>query len=152
MRTGKGIAGVTAMLLALACVAPARGQPGEGAPAPRAGHPVIGLWRLDLPAFTCHETYRIRADGTTSVASAGERAESRFTIADRPSAAGFYRWVDRTTSTNGAPDCAGQFSPVGEEVVRYLIFDRSATHFLLCEQEDLQTCIGPFERIREALI
>ena len=80
-------------------------------PAPAPSHPILGIWKLSLPALGCSETYRFRGDGTTLVTSAEEVSESEFRIPDQPSEKGFYKLEDRivkaafkelTTSTTPA--------------------------------------------------
>ena len=115
----------------------------------RADHPFIGTWRIDLPSLSCHEIYRVRANGTTLVTSAQEVAESTFTLSDRPSAKGFYKWVDKITKDNGKKDCGGEVMQLGHESTNYVIMHPSGDRFLMCEEEDLKSCIGPFIRLKD---
>ena len=80
------------------------------------------------------------------VTSGAQTAESEFEIDLVPSANGFYRWVDKIVKDNGKPDCMGGIMQVGHVVTNYIIIDRSGKGFLLCEQERLDTCVGPFRR------
>jgi hypothetical protein len=114
---------------------------------PRADHPVIGIWRINLPSLSCHEIYRVRADGTQLVTSAAEVSESTFVISDQPSDKGFYKWADKITKSNGGGDCLGRAIPVGDESTTYVIFNPSQSQFLMCEAEDIKTCFGPFIRL-----
>jgi len=109
-------------------------------------HPLIGSWRIDLPDVQCHEIYNIRADGTTFVTSASEVASSDFEIDLKPSSRGFYKWVDKITSDNGQPDCMGSTDEAGHVATNFIFLNKSGKQFLMCEQEDLRTCIGPFVR------
>lgn len=118
----------------------------------RSDHPLVGLWRLPYPGSACWEIYRIQPDGTTLVTSADEEAESEFTVTDLPSARGFYKWVDRVVRDNGGKDCGGNVTQAGNELTRYVLMLPSRKLFVLCEDEDeeLETCIGPFLRIEES--
>lgn len=118
----------------------------------REDHPIIGTWRIDIPALSCTEVYRVRGDGTMLVTSAEEVAESTFVISDEPTDSGFYKWVDTITKDNGKKDCTGSITQVGEKSTTYLIFDRNEDRFLMCQSEDIATCIGPFVRVRDQYI
>lgn len=114
----------------------------------RADHPILGTWKITLPDVKCDEVYRFRADGTAFITSAEEIAESEFEIAAKPSAAGYYKWVDKIVKDNGKKDCSGQITSPGEAATNYLRFHQSGDMFLMCEKEDINTCIGPFVRVR----
>ena len=114
----------------------------------RADHPFIGTWRLTMPDNSCFEIYRIRADGTSLVTSGDEVGESEFEISDQPSAKGFYKWVDTVVKDNGKKDCAGETTQVGHVATNYLRFNPSANMFLMCQEEDINTCIGPLVRVK----
>ena len=110
------------------------------------GHPLIGVWGIDVPGTGCHEVYTFHPNGTTSVMSGEERGETEFEMAVEPSAKGFYRWVDRVVKDNGKPDCTGQMTQVGQTATNYLLVEPTGRQFLMCATEDLRTCVGPFER------
>jgi len=110
-------------------------------------HPLVGVWRIDVPGTDCHEVYTIQADGTAQVTSGQQAAESEFVIDLKPSPRGFYRWVDRLVKDNGLPDCTGAVSTLGHEATNFIILHPSRPEFLMCVAEDLETCIGPFLRI-----
>lgn len=112
----------------------------------RPDHPIIGTWKITLPDNSCHEIYRVRANGTSVVTSADEVAESTFDISDQPSPKGFYKWVDKITKDNGQKDCSGEVMEIGHEATNFITFHPSGNMFLMCEKEDLNTCIGPFVR------
>lgn len=114
-----------------------------------ANHPLLGTWMLRIPGKNCQEIYQVRGDGTTLVTSAAEVAQSEFTVSEKPSAKGFYKWVDKVVKDNGGKDCSGNISKPGHEVTLYLRFHPSGNLFLLCEKEDLNTCFGPFVRQKE---
>jgi len=111
-----------------------------------ANHPLIGSWRIDVPGTQCHEVYDIKTDGTMSVTSGAQAAESEFEIDIKPSARGFYKWVDKIVKDNGKPDCMGRIMQVGHVSTVYIIVHRSGREFLICKQESLDTCIGPFRK------
>ncbi len=121
---------------------------GLAAAAPAADHPILGIWRLSLPELGCSETYRFRGDGTTLVTSAEEVSESEFKIPDKPSAKGFYRLEDRITKDNGKKDCSGAIMKVGTRATNFIRFHPSGALFLMCADETMDSCIGPFERVQ----
>lgn len=121
---------------------------GPSLAAPAADHPILGIWRLSLPELGCSETYRFRGDGTTLVTSAEEVSESEFDIPDKPSAKGFYRLDDRITRDNGKKDCSGMIMKVGTRATNFIRFHPSGTLFLMCQDESMESCIGPFERVK----
>ncbi|WP_040787620.1 hypothetical protein [Massilia niastensis] len=121
---------------------------GPSLAAPAADHPILGIWRLSLPELGCSETYRFRGDGTTLVTSAEEVSESEFNIPDKPSAKGFYRLDDRITKDNGKKDCSGMIMKVGTRATNFIRFHPSGALFLMCQDESMEACIGPFERVK----
>lgn len=111
-----------------------------------ADHPLLGAWRIDVPGTQCHEIYLIKANGTTAVTSGAQAAESEFQMDLRPSARGYYKWVDRIVKDNGQPDCMGERMEVGHVATNYIRLHPTKPEFLLCEAEQLDTCVGPFRR------
>jgi hypothetical protein len=105
-------------------------------------HPIVGTWKITLPLSDgpCDEIYSIRPDGTALVTSAEEISESVYEISDDPSEKGFYRWVDTITKDNGKKDCLGHVA------TNYIVFHSSGDMFLICIEERLESCIGPFAR------
>ncbi|KQQ96778.1 hypothetical protein [Massilia sp. Leaf139] len=116
-------------------------------PAPAANHPILGIWRLALPELRCVETYRFRGDGTTLVTSKEEISESEYRIPDKPSPKGFYKLEDRIVKDNGKQDCSGEIMEVGTQATNFLRFHPSGALFLMCSDETMEACIGPFERV-----
>lgn len=112
-----------------------------------ANHPLLGSWRIDVPGTQCHEIYTVKRDGTMSVTSGAQAAESEFEIDVEPSAKGFYKWVDKIVKDNGKPDCSGEIMQVGHVATNYIILHPTRPEFLMCEAERLDTCIGPFRRL-----
>jgi hypothetical protein len=135
---------LAALALALAACAP---QVQAAAPLPLSSHPIHGIWRLALPALACVETYRFRADGSTLVTSGAEVSESQYVIPAQPSAKGFYKLEDRIVKDNGKRDCAGSVMKVGTRATHFVRFHPSGSLFLLCSDETMTACIGPFERV-----
>lgn len=133
------IALACASVLAAACV--------SAAPV-RADHPIVGTWRFVLPDGSCHEIYRIRADGTALITSAAEVAETEFDIADQPDTDGFYKSSDKIVKDNGKKDCTGQISEVGRSVASFILFHPSGNMFLMCMERSTEACMGPFVRVR----
>ena len=111
-------------------------------------HPLIGAWKLDVPGTNCHEVYRVREDGTTAVTSGEQVAESVFELDLFPSAKGFFKWVDKITKDNGKPDCMGSVMQVGHVATNYILLHPDGNMFLMCEAEELSTCIGPLIRMQ----
>ncbi|WP_229423350.1 hypothetical protein [Massilia frigida] len=133
---------LTALALSLAVLAPAT----HGAPL-AASHPILGIWKLTLPDGSCSETYRFRGDGTTLVISAAEVSESTFDIPAKPSAAGFYKLVDKNVKVNGKPDCSGKVMKTGATGTNFIRFHPSGFLFVMCAAESFDACIGPFRRV-----
>ena len=131
---------ILSLILLLAAAMPAQAAPPQN-------HPILGVWRLELPDGSCTETYRFRADGTTLVTSAGEVSESEFDIPAVPSAKGFYRLIDRVVKDNGKQDCEGAITEVGTTATNFIRFHPTGTLFLMCASESLERCIGPFKRV-----
>lgn len=134
---------IVSLILLAAAIQGARAAP----PAPARNHPLLGIWKLDLPDVGCSETYHFRSDGTSLVTSAEEVSESEFRVPDKPSAKGFYRLEDRIVKDNGKKDCAGQITKVGTRATNFIIFHPSGVLFLMCADESMRACIGPFERV-----
>lgn len=114
---------------------------------PSASHPLLGIWVLSIPQLGCSETYHFRGDGTTLVKSAEEVSESEFTVAEKPSAKGFYKLEDQVVKDNGKQDCSGEIMQIGTRATNYLRFHPSGARFIMCQDESMQACIGPFERM-----
>jgi len=120
--------------------------PAPAMAAPSASHPLLGIWTLSIPQLGCAETYHFRGDGTTLVKSAQEVSESEFTVAEKPSAKGFYKLEDRIVKDNGKQDCSGEIMKIGTRATNFLLFHPSGARFVMCRDETMETCIGPFER------
>ncbi|MBC3862772.1 hypothetical protein H8K32_11720 [Undibacterium jejuense] len=112
----------------------------------RADHPLVGAWKIELPEFACYEVYNLRANGTKRTISGREVSESVFRISDYPSARGFYKWIDKIVKHNGQADCTGDKSPIGDIAINYILLHPDGTQFLLCSEENLHECVGPFIR------
>jgi len=135
---------VATLLAALALAQPASAAPPKP---PSPAHPLLGIWVLHLPDANCAETYHFRGDGSTLVKSALEVGESEFTVSEAPSANGYYRLDDRVVKDNGKPDCSGNVTKVGARATNYLRFHPSGQRFVMCRDESMQACIGPFDRV-----
>jgi hypothetical protein len=114
---------------------------------PSASHPLLGIWVLSIPQLGCAETYHFRGDGTTLVKSKDEVSESEFTVAEKPSVKGFYKLEDRIVKDNGKQDCSGEVMQIGTRATNYLRFHPSGARFVMCRDESMEACIGPFERM-----
>lgn len=113
-----------------------------------ADHPLVGHWRIDVPHVACAEEYHVRTDGTRSIAAGEERAESEFMISLRPDPKGFYSWTDRIVAGNGKADCTGSIAGIGRTAANFILVRPDGNHFLVCKQADIQSCFGPYVRIR----
>lgn len=133
------VAGLAATSLLAANIAAAQPLPAE--------HPLIGTWVITAPNG-CAETYAVRADGTATITSADEVAESRLTISDKPSARGFFKWTETVVKDNGKKDCSGEVGEVGRTAVSYVLLSPDKSQFAMCEREDRNACIGPFKRAK----
>jgi hypothetical protein len=131
-------------LVLLACACDVGADPPR---APKPGHPILGTWSLEVPGTECEETYFMRQDGTSVVTSGEELGQSAYEIADAPSDKGFYKTTDRITQDNGKLDCVGKVSKIGDQVVLYIRFHPSGQMMIMCRDESLQDCIGPFYRV-----
>jgi hypothetical protein len=113
---------------------------------PKAGHPIIGTWRLYVQQTSCIETWEFRTDGTSHNYSGSEDSKSEYTISDDPTPAGYYILVDTIVETNGQPDCLGNRVPVGDRAIGYLV-PALGDQFRLCIDADLTDC---FTMVRAA--
>ena len=120
-------------------------QPVSPTPLP-ADHPLIGVWRIDLPEVDCYEQYSLNANGTKRSVSRGEITESVFRLSIKPNRNGFYTWTDQIVKSNGKRDCLGEVTPVGDTATNYILLHPDGNQFLLCTEQDLNTCIGPYVR------
>jgi hypothetical protein len=105
---------------------------------------------LFLVSAPAPETYRFRGDGTSLVTSRQEVSESEYRVHPQPDAKGFYVLDDRVVKNNGKQDCTGETVRIGAAVRNYLRFHPSGDMFLMCFQETMGSCIGPFRRVRGA--
>ena len=142
----------SATFLALACFAASACMAAPPAVPPaavpiRPDHPLLGAWEITTKNEQCVETWRIDRAGTMLVTSADEVAEARFTIADQPSARGYYKWVDTLVKDNGKKDCWGQVTKPGKTTTRYVMMNPARDRFILCTAEDGRQCFGPFVRV-----
>lgn len=137
--------------IALACALAASAAvttPVSAAGPIRSDHPIVGTWRFVLPDGSCHEVYRMRADGTALITSAAEVVETEFVIDDQPDENGFYKALDKIIKDNGKHDCTGQISEVGHSVSSFILFHPSGNMFLMCLQRSMEACLGPFIRVK----
>jgi len=120
--------------------------PASAATALSHDHPLLGSWKVTLPDGSCSETYFFRSDGTSLVTSADEVAESDFEVSLEPTDKGFYKLVDKIVRDNGKQDCQGNVTTVGQQATNFITFHPSGQMFLMCREESLEACIGPFRR------
>jgi len=133
--------------LALVSVAAVAAPPAD-APLPvRADHPFLGAWQITKRDNDCAEVYRIDRSGRTLITSAEEVAQSTFTISDKPSPRGYYKWVDTLVKDNGKKDCWGQITKPGKTTTRYVMMNPARDRFIVCLAEDGRQCFGPFVKV-----
>ena len=113
----------------------------------RADHPFLGAWQITRRDDACAEVYRIDRSGHTLITSADEVAQSTFTMSDRPSTKGYYKWVDTLVKDNGKKDCWGQVTKPGKTTTRYVLMNPAADRFIVCTAEDGKQCFGPFVKL-----
>lgn len=111
-----------------------------------AGHPLIGLWRLEMPDHKCFEEYDFHTDGTVSVTSGEERGDSDATVVAIPGSTGLYKWTDKVTTSNGKLDCSGATTPVGDVAVNYIRVHPDGNRFLMCGSERTNSCFAELTR------
>lgn len=110
-------------------------------------HPIVGVWEFTARGAPCTETYLFKANGTALVTSGEEVAETRYEISPRAGAGGFFKMMDVVTRDNGKKDCGGSITEVGRKATYFIHFHHSGDLLLMCEQESLDTCIGPMVRV-----
>lgn len=139
-------------LLALAGLLPACRAAGPAPvtrPVPlRADHPLIGAWQITTRDGSCTETWIIDRAGTALVTSNEEVGQMRFTISDRPSPRGYYKWTDTLFKDNGKKDCSGRATQPPVTTVNYVLMSPQGDRFVMCSAEDGRACFGPFVRVQ----
>jgi hypothetical protein len=146
-RTDRGPGPLRGALLAfgLGMAMDAAAGPPEDKPL-RSDHPIIGAWALRADDNGCTEIYRISREGTSLVTSADEVAQTRFQVSDRPSAKGYYKWVDTIVKDNGKKDCSGKVTKP-HTTTSYILMNETNKAFISCQNESTKACIGPFVKI-----
>lgn len=111
-------------------------------------HPIIGSWKFRPPGRNCSESYIFHSDRTCTYSSGEETGESTFEISDKPSTAGYYKLTDTITKSNGRPGCSGGTVPIGNKATVYIHFHPARSNeFVMCRNESLEACFGPFKRL-----
>ena len=124
--------------------------PSSTAPATPAQHPFVGSWTWTLPDKQCTETWQYRANGTRRSTSGEEVTQSSYEVSPMPSLLGFYRVAETVIEANGKLDCSGDLYEVsGEPVTRFIQFSPKRDQFIVCKEESLKACFGPFKRSPE---
>jgi len=137
------------VFLALAALASANclaAGPARGLPL-RADHPLLGAWDITTDDSACVETWRIDRGGGILITSADEVAEAHFTLADQPSARGYYRLDYTLFRDNGKKDCSGQVTKPPRSTVDYILVNPAGNRFIVCSAEDGKRCFGPFVKV-----
>lgn len=164
--TQHGWAGLCVAAALVWPVAPAWAQTAAATPLP-AWHPLVGLWQSvvrvpsaapdgDTPGKgapgksapkACRETLDYRANRIRLGTSGQEITRSAFTVTPGKSAAGFYRLSDTVLASNGKADCAGDVHAATDDTtVRFVQFSPQRDQFIVCKDESLAACFGPFRR------
>lgn len=116
-------------------------------PAAPAQHTVVGNWTWTLPGKQCTETWQYRANGTIQGRSGEEVTQSRYEVSPVPSLLGFYRLTETVQETNGKRDCSGDLHEVsGAPLTRFIQFSPKQEQLIVCKEESLTACFGPFKR------
>jgi hypothetical protein len=136
---------VAVAALSLVCSGPAFSQGFKRTPIP-SHHPLVGEWRVEVAGTNCHELRRVKPNGTFQVWAGEETSENEFAISASPGKSGFYKLVDKIVKDNGKPDCMGGTTPVGHVATNFILFVPSRDQFMMCEEEDTNTCFGTFIR------
>jgi len=139
-RAALALAGCLGIALGAAAAGPPEAKP------LRSDHPLIGAWALRAGDTGCTEIYRISREGTSLVTSADEVAQTRFEVADQPSAKGYYKWVDTIVKDNGKKDCSGNVTKP-HTTTSYILMSETRKAFISCRNESTKACIGPFVKI-----
>ena len=120
-------------------------EPLSSAPAP---HPLTASWSWTLPGKPCTEQLHYRANGTRLGSSGEETTQSRYEVAAIPSLLGFYRLTETVTDSNAKRDCSGDLHEApGEPVTRFIQFSPRREQLIVCREESLKACFGPFKRL-----
>jgi len=120
----------------------------SAAAANEAHHPLTGLWHWTMPGKACAETWHYHANNTRTSSSGAEITQSHYEVASKPNLLGFYRLTETVTESNGKRDCAGDLHEVvGEPVTRFIQFSPKLDQLIVCKEESLKACFGPFKRI-----
>jgi hypothetical protein len=141
----RGVLRGVPLAMGLGMATAAAAGPPESKPL-RSDHPIIGAWALRADDSGCTEIYRISREGTSLVTSADEVAQTHFQVSDRPSAKGYYKWVDTIVKDNGKKDCSGKVTKP-HTTTSYILMNETNKAFISCENESTKACIGPFVKI-----
>lgn len=113
------------------------------------GHPILGTWKIAFPEGSCTEIYNFRQDGTRVFTSAEEVGESVYEISAIPSPKGFYKFTDTIVKDNGMKDCGGEVIQVGHKISIFIRIHPNGGMFLMCHDEEQQSCFGLLKRVRD---
>lgn len=140
---------IKALILSMMCAAFAA----HAAPAPNAEttdpkSQIIGTWRWTLPGTQCSETYDYRPDGTLQVVSGEEKSDNTYTTSIAEGSGAFLK-VDATIVKDyGGEDCTeSKEDNTGGSHVVYILFDPSGNQHVMCQAQQLNSCVGPLERV-----
>jgi hypothetical protein len=112
-------------------------------------NPILGTWQIVAEGTACFETYTFKSSGIRLYKSASEVGESKYTISSSPSAAGYYKFTDTITKSNGKSDCVNHSSPIGDSLEAFVRFEDKGDSFFFCQTESKEQCVGPINRIRK---
>jgi hypothetical protein len=110
---------------------------------------IVGTWSWRVPsAVPCIETITFRADGTRSVVSGNERADSTYTIEAVPFSV-FRKLNVKIVKDHGGVDCGGDATDdTGGGFSTYFVIQADRSSVLFCEKPRFDACIGPYLRVR----
>lgn len=122
-------------------------EPLPAAAESNAAHPLWGSWEASASTPACKESLHYQPDGTRQASSGTSQSQGTYRISAKPSLLGFYQLQDTLTQSNGQADCWGDAAPeIGDSRVVYVQFSPKHTQFIVCKEESLKACFGPFTR------
>lgn len=123
----------------------------QAAPSGEASDPtrqIIGTWKWTLPGTECSETYDYRPDGTLQVVSGEEQSDNTYKATLAEGKAGFLKIEATIVKDHGGQDCTeSKDDNTGGSHVVYILFDPTGNQHVMCQAQQLNSCVGPLERV-----
>lgn len=138
--------GVLLSALCAAVAAHAAPAPSEEASDPT--RQIVGTWKWTLPGTQCSETYDYRPDGTLQVVSGDEKSDNTYKASVAEGKSGFLKIDATIVKDYGGQDCTeSQEDNTGGTHVVYILFDPTGNQHVMCQAQQLNSCVGPLERV-----